>query len=72
MLLKHLRVAWLLNHLPLRLVWAVYVGINSVPLHISSSHRLQRPPALAARTVYTFPRTITSASFITVICDLPL
>jgi len=27
-LLAHLRMAWLLKHLPPRLVWAVYVGIN--------------------------------------------
>ena len=27
-LLTHLRMAWLLKHLPPRLVWAVYVGIN--------------------------------------------
>ena len=27
-LLTHLRLAWLLKHLPPRLVWAVYVGIN--------------------------------------------
>ena len=27
-LLTHLRMAWLLKHLPSRLVWAVYVGIN--------------------------------------------
>jgi CBS domain-containing membrane protein len=27
-LLTHLRMAWLLKHLPARLVWAVYVGIN--------------------------------------------
>ena len=28
LLLKRLRMAWLLKHLPPRLVWAVYVGIN--------------------------------------------
>ena len=27
-LLTHLRMAWLLEHLPPRLVWAIYVGIN--------------------------------------------
>ncbi|CAN5623679.1 hypothetical protein BH10ACI4_BH10ACI4_07310 [soil metagenome] len=27
-LLTHLRMAWLLKHLPSRLVWAVYVGVN--------------------------------------------
>src|SRR5665213_2048792 len=27
-LLTHLRMAWLLKHLPSRLVWALYVGIN--------------------------------------------
>ncbi len=27
-LITHLRMAWLLKHLPPRLVWAVYVGIN--------------------------------------------
>ena len=27
-LLTHLRLSWLLKHLPPRLVWAVYVGIN--------------------------------------------
>ena len=28
MLLRHMRMEWLLRHLPPRLVWAVYVGIN--------------------------------------------
>ena len=28
MLLTHLRMTWLLKHLPSRLVWAIYVGIN--------------------------------------------
>jgi CBS domain-containing membrane protein len=28
MLVSHLRLAWLLKHLPTRLVWAVYVGVN--------------------------------------------
>jgi len=28
MLLRHMRMEWLLLHLPPRLVWAVYVGIN--------------------------------------------
>jgi CBS domain-containing membrane protein len=27
-LLMHLRMAWLLKHLPPRLVWSVYVGVN--------------------------------------------
>ncbi len=32
-LLTHLRMAWLLKHLPSRLVWAVYVGINRLRHH---------------------------------------
>ena len=52
-LVTHLRLAWLLKHLPPRLVWAAYVSINGFVtigllalLRTSSSSRpWQKPPA---------------------------
>ena len=49
-LVERLRLSWLLDHLPPRLVWSVYVFINGF-----ITIALLAPPSVVTRTPFVFP-----------------